>query len=101
MRPHFTIYLAAGLSLFFAVLSVASHIGEAITTQYAIRMLQPSGDDLARLQAACSDHYSSATESLVLAGLQGVIIVYTRKLKRQAMLPNETTLQTTSAARGS
>jgi hypothetical protein len=97
MRPHFIVYLAAGIVLFFAVLSIVTHVCEANTIQHVIQTLQPVGDDLARLQAARSDHYDSAAASFMLAGLQGLIIVCTRKLKRQAMPANKS-LQATAAA---
>jgi len=46
-------------------------------------MLQLTGDDLARYEAACKDHFDSAAEALTLAGIQSVIIFYTWKWRKQ------------------
>jgi hypothetical protein len=83
MRPHFAIYLAAGLTLFFAVLLAFTHIGEAYYLRRAANMLQLTGDDLARNEAVRDNHFGSAAETLTLAGIQGVIIFYTWKWRKQ------------------
>jgi hypothetical protein len=87
MRLHFAIYLAAGLTLFFAVLSVCAHFGEAFVTQNAIRTLQPVGDDLSAMLSVRSEHYRSAIQALLLAGLQGMILFCAWKWRRQCPVP--------------
>jgi len=46
-------------------------------------MLQLTGDDLARNEAVRDNHFGSAAETLTLAGIQGVIIFYTWKWRKQ------------------
>jgi hypothetical protein len=84
MRPIFIIYVAAGLTLLFAVVSVATNVGSAYMTQHAIAMLKPTGDDLARMQSYESASLDSAAESFVLTLLQTAIIIYARKISRQS-----------------
>lgn len=84
MRPIFIIYVAAGLTLLFAVVSVVTNVGSAYMTQHAIALLKPAGDDLARMQSYQNANLDSAAESFVLTLLQIVIIIYARKISRQS-----------------
>jgi hypothetical protein len=83
MRPIFVIYVAAGLVLFFAVVSMATDIGYAYLTHHTISILNPTGDDLERMQRVISEDLDSAAETFVLAVLQSIIIIYARKLNKQ------------------
>jgi hypothetical protein len=84
MRHIFIIYVAAGVTLLFAGVSVATNIGSAYMTQHAIATLKPTGDDLVRMQSYQSSSLDSAAESFVLVLLQTAIIVYARKISRQS-----------------
>ncbi len=83
MRAIFVIYLAAGLVLFFAVVSMVTDVGYAYVTHHTIAMLNPTGDDLDRMRGAISEDLDSASENFVLALLQSIIIFYARKLNKQ------------------
>jgi hypothetical protein len=83
MRAIFIIYIAAGLTLFFAVLNTVAGAGQAYMTHRAMAMLNPTGDDLDRMQAVQNAHLDSAEENFALALLQGAIIIYARKLSQQ------------------
>jgi hypothetical protein len=88
MRPVFVIYLAAGLTLFFAVLNSAAYVGNAYVTHYAIVSLNPEGDDLGRMLAVQDHDLELAAEVFSLALLQAGIIFSARKLSTQVMLAN-------------
>ncbi|MGD0350164.1 MAG: hypothetical protein ABSB84_07605 [Verrucomicrobiota bacterium] len=88
MRPIFVIYLAAGITLLFAVLNTAAYAGYAYVTHHAIAILKPEGDDLSKMQAVQSQDLDLAAEGCVLALLQTGIIISARKLKKQATPPN-------------
>ncbi|MGH7953607.1 MAG: hypothetical protein ACREFE_17055 [Limisphaerales bacterium] len=83
MRPIFIIYVAAGLTLLFAVVSVATSVGSAYLDHHVIASLKPTGDDLVRMQSYQSASLDSAAQSFVLVLLQTAIIVYARKISRQ------------------
>jgi hypothetical protein len=83
MKAIFVIYIAAGLTLFFAVLNMVAGAGQAYTIHRAMAMLHPTGDDLDRMQAVENAHLDSAEENFALAVLQGAIIIYARKLSKQ------------------
>jgi hypothetical protein len=70
MRPHFVIYLAAGLTLFFAVILIFTHIGDAYNPRRAANKVQLTGDDLARYEAARKNDFDSTAETLTLTGIQ-------------------------------
>lgn len=84
MRPIFIIYVAAGLTLLFAVVSVVTNVGSAYMTQHAIASLKLTGDDLVRMQSYQSANLDNAAESFVLVLLQAAVIVYARKISRQS-----------------
>ena len=83
MRPIFVIYLAAGLTLFFAALNSAAYVGNAYVTHYAIVSLKTEGDDLDKMQAFQGQQLDLAAETFCLALLQAGIIFSTRKLSKQ------------------
>ena len=83
MRPIFVIYVAAGLVLFLAVVSMVTDVGYACVTHHTISMLNPTGDDLERMQRVISEDLESAAETFTLALFQSVIIIYARKLNKQ------------------
>ena len=81
MRPLFAIYVAAGLTLAFALADASLHAYHVYVTRYAIAALNPVGDDLARFRAYVRDDNETVAWSLALVGVQAAIIVYARKLK--------------------
>ena len=83
MRPHVAIYLAAGIILFFGIISGFTHLHEAHFLRHTEIALQLKGDDLARYEAGREDHFDSAAESFTLAGTQCAIVFYTWKWRRQ------------------
>jgi hypothetical protein len=83
VRPVFAIYVAAGLTLFCALLAAGVHTYHAYATRDAITSLGPQGDDLARLEGIVKDDFETAGWSLALAATQVVIIVGAGRLKRQ------------------
>ena len=83
MRPIFAIYLAAGLTLTFALAVACGHAYHAYVTRYAIATLKPVGDDLVRFHGFLQDDYETVGWSLALVGVQAIVIVCARKLQRQ------------------
>ena len=83
MRLSFTIYLAAGLTLAFALAYACAHGYHAYATHHAIAALNPDGDDLVRFRRYLEDDYETVGWSLLLVALQATIIVCARKIKRQ------------------
>jgi hypothetical protein len=83
MRAVFVIYIAAGVTLLFAVVGTLADVGHAYATHHAMAALSPTGDDLDKLRAVRKRALNSAAESFVLAWLQGAILVSARKLNRQ------------------
>lgn len=83
MRPIFIIYLAAGITLFFAVINSASYLGRAYMTDHAIVSLKLDSDDLARMQAAQSEEFDSASAGFVIAVLQIAILISTRRFQKR------------------
>jgi hypothetical protein len=88
MRPIFVIYLAAGVTLFFAVMNFAASVGYACVTHHAIVLLKPTGDDLDNMQAAQSHYLELAAEWFTLVFTQAVIIISARRFQKHAMTPN-------------
>jgi hypothetical protein len=93
MRAIFVIYIAAGITLFFAVLSTVSGIGNAYKAHRGIVIVNSTGYfnstnstdfTLGRMQSVQNDFLDTAAESFTLALLQGAIIVYARKLGNQS-----------------
>ena len=84
MRPSFTIYLAAGLTLAFALVYACAHGYHAYATHHAIAILNPVGDDLVRFRGYIQDDYETVGWSLMLVAVQATIIFCARKLKRQS-----------------
>jgi hypothetical protein len=84
MRPILIIYLAAGLTLAFALAVASTHAYHAHATGYAIATLNPVGDDLARFRAYLANDYETVGWSLALVAVQATVIVCARKLKRQS-----------------
>ena len=84
MRPIFAIYLAAGLTLAFALAVASMHAYHAYATRYAIASLEPVGDDLVRLRGYAHHDYETVGWSLALVAVQATIIGCARKLKRQS-----------------
>jgi len=83
MRPIFGIYLAAALTLVFALVVASTHGYHAYATQQAIATLNPVGADLARFHEYLQDDYETVGWSLTLVAVQATIIMCARKLKRE------------------
>ena len=79
MRPRFAIYLAAGLTLAFALWTTVAHALGAYTGHDLLTLFKP-GEDTQAVRDAISSHYSEMTFALLLALFQGVIIFYARRL---------------------
>lgn len=88
MRPIFIIYLAAGFSLFFAVIDCAAYSSDAYLAYHAIVVLKPEGGDLTKMQAIQSQDLDSAADWFVLALLQTTILLSTRKCQKHALTLN-------------
>ncbi len=88
MRPIFFIYLAAGVTLFFAVLNVAAYVGHAYFTHNFIVSLKVKGDDLDRIRAVQDQDLELASEAFGLTLLQTGIIISARKLNKLAVSPS-------------
>jgi hypothetical protein len=85
MRPIFIIYLAAGITLFFAGLDSVAYVGHAYVTHHAIVILKPVGDDLVKMQAVQNQDLDSAAKEFVLALLQTGIIISARRFQKQTV----------------
>jgi hypothetical protein len=84
MRPIFAIYLAAGLTLAFALAVASAHAYHAYATRNAIALLEPVGDDLVRLRRYARNDYETMGWSLTLAAVQATIIGCAWKIKRNS-----------------
>jgi hypothetical protein len=69
-----------------SVVSMVTDVGYVCVTHHAISMLNPTGDDLERMQRVISDDLESAAETFTLAVLQSVIIIYAIKLNKQTRM---------------
>jgi hypothetical protein len=83
LRAIVVIYIAAGLTLLFAVMGTLADAGHAYMAHHAIATLTPAGDELERMRGVRRHDLESAAESFSLALLQGGIIVSARKLGKQ------------------
>jgi hypothetical protein len=88
MSPIFIIYLAASISLFFAILDCAAYSGHAYLAYHAIEVLKPEGGDLTKMQEVQNQDLDSAAEWFVLALLQTTILLSTRKFQKHALTLN-------------
>jgi ABC-type siderophore export system fused ATPase/permease subunit len=84
MRPIFIIYLFAGITLFFAIVSTLTNIGYTLVTHHAIATLNLTGDDLDRMRRAISEDLESTAATFVPALFQSTIIIFARKLSKQS-----------------
>jgi hypothetical protein len=89
MRPIFIIYLAAGITLFFAAIDSAAFLGHAYMTNHAIMALKLEGDDLAKMQAAQGQELNSAAEGFVVALLQAAILISAWRFQKRQVPPNQ------------
>jgi hypothetical protein len=81
MRPRITIYVAAGLTLAFALWTAVAHAMGAYTGHDLLTLFKP-GEDTQAVRDAIGEHYREMTFGLLLAFLQGLVIFYTRRLSR-------------------
>ncbi|MBI5388346.1 MAG: hypothetical protein HZA90_27085 [Verrucomicrobia bacterium] len=84
MRPHFAIYLAAGVTLLLAVVSMIGGFGQALAMLQFIKNLRPTGHDLETFNAMVTEFCWEGMGGLLLAVLQGGILFYARKLHKLA-----------------
>lgn len=82
MRSRFAIYLAAGLTLAFAIfIAVAEGLG-AYAGHDLLTLFKP-GEDTQAVRDTIRGHYADMAFALILAVLQVTIIICTRRLKSE------------------
>ena len=89
MRSLFAIYVVAGTTLYFATFGSALFLSNAIWTQHEITTSHLQGEDLARRQAVLGHDVNLIVGGFFLALLQLVILDSARKLRKQAVLPDQ------------
>ena len=84
MRPIFIIYLAAGLTLTFALISAVAHAFIVRAIQLDIVAHDAQGDTLATAQELIQEGQGIIAVALALAVTQAVIIFSARKISKQS-----------------
>ena len=83
MKPTRVISVAAGITLIFAVTSLATNAWSAYMMRHMISAMKPTGDEFTTMQSYQSANVTAAVECFVLTLLQIAIIFYARKISRQ------------------
>lgn len=86
MRPVFTIYVAAGVSLIFALISVASHGYVALSISRSIVEHNAQGETRSEAEAQVNKAQDTMMLSICLAATQTIIIFTARKISKQQCL---------------
>lgn len=82
MRPIFAIYLAAGLTLVFALWFGVSDGYRAYAARESIAILQPEQKDLIRMQRVMRDSFESSCWLLGLSVLQAIVLISAKRLNK-------------------